>query len=199
MSLNMIQTLTNLLFELGELRFTPRAHQQRLKQHDPSDNIATHSFYTAVIGFFLARLEEVDDKKVILMCLIHDWGETRTGDHNWVHRRYVEEREQQVLSEQLNKVPAAGELQSLTREFLASETPEAKVAHDADQLAEILSLREYVEAGNREADRWLKNKGGGSCLDHLRTESGREWGRAVYERPASDWWTDLFQSDKNSI
>ena len=61
-------------------------HQQVLLAHDPTDNIASHSFRAAFIGYFLAKQLKADANKVLKMCLLHDLEEIRTGDHNWIHK-----------------------------------------------------------------------------------------------------------------
>ena len=48
------------------MRKTIRMHRQLLLTDDMSDNIATHSFRVAVIGYFLAKMEGADPLKVVM-------------------------------------------------------------------------------------------------------------------------------------
>src|SRR5690606_13800057 len=95
-----------------------------------------------------------DPYKVVMMCLFHDLGEARTGDHNWVHKRYVKVFEDEIRRDQLGTLPDQ-EPNLLMEEYEARETLEAQLAKDADTLDQILLLREYAWQGNQEAERWL--------------------------------------------
>ncbi|MDP4020918.1 MAG: HD domain-containing protein, partial [Candidatus Adlerbacteria bacterium] len=81
--------IVNFFFEVGTMRRLPRIHRQTLLVDDVTDTIASHSYRVALIGWHLAKMEKVDPYKVVMMCLLHDVGEARTGDHNWVHKRYI--------------------------------------------------------------------------------------------------------------
>ena len=52
--------------------------------------MAEHSFRPAVIGHALARLHgpAADAARVVLLCLLHDTPEARTGDMNYVYKKY---------------------------------------------------------------------------------------------------------------
>ena len=100
-----LQRTAQFLFEVGTMRKIARMHRQGLLTDDMSDNIATHSFRVTVIGFFLAKMEGVDPAKVMLMCLLHDMGESRSNDHNWIHKRYVTVAKLQILADQLGTLP----------------------------------------------------------------------------------------------
>jgi len=77
---NKIKNLVSFFYEIGTLRRILRAHQQTLFFRDESDNISSHSFRTAFVGYFLAKELKADADKVIKMCLLHDIEETRSGD-----------------------------------------------------------------------------------------------------------------------
>lgn len=189
-----VSRLVQFLFEVSTMRKTARMHRQLLCTDDLSDNIATHSFGVAFIGFILAKMEGVDWQKVVMMCLLHDTGESRTNDHNWVHRRYVSEDAEQVLDEQLGSLPFS-ELAEIAREYAKRETREAIVAKDADILHQVLLLREYKQQGNREAATWLVGKRKRRKYNYLkfvRTESARILGREIYDQNPSLWWRNLY-------
>ena len=67
---NKLDILANFFYEIGNLRMVLRSHQQTLLSHDPTDNIASHSFRTAFIGYFLAKELKADADKVLKMCMI---------------------------------------------------------------------------------------------------------------------------------
>ena len=137
-----IERLTGLLYEIGTLRKVPRAHQQTLLFQDLSDNIASHSYRTAIIGYFMAVYLEADSSRVVKMCLIHDLEESRTGDQNWLHKKYIKSFEDEVRKDQLAGFDKIDELKELSREYDLRETLEAKITKDADYLDELFLLRE---------------------------------------------------------
>jgi putative hydrolase of HD superfamily len=151
-----IKNLASFLYEVGTLRRVLRSHQQTLLSVDPADNISSHSFRTAFIGYFLAKGLKANTDKVVKMCLLHDIEEARAGDQNWVHKRYVKVFEKEIREEQLKNLPGSKELLKLSKEYQEGKTLEAKIAKDADLLDEIFLLREYQLQGNKEAIDWLK-------------------------------------------
>ena len=112
-----VKNLSNFLYEIGTLRRIQRSHRQTLLTNDDTDNIASHSFRVAIIGWFLAKLERVDASKVLFMCLLHDVPETRSGDQNWVHKKYVKVFEDEITKDQLKNLPGKNELHRIIREY----------------------------------------------------------------------------------
>ena len=186
--------MAQFLFEVSTMRKIARAHRQPLLTNDLSDNIATHSFQTAVIGLVLANMEGADVSKVVLMCLTHDMGEARTGDQNWVNKRYVTVDESLVFKEQIGTLPFPW-LVELCLEYQERTSPEALVAKDADVLCQVMLLKEYALQGNKEARVWLDGKTRQrpyAYLDRVKTVSGKALGRALYDEDPSSWWANLW-------
>ena len=188
------------LFEVGTMRKIPRAHMQLLHTSDLSDNIASHSYRVAVIGYFLAKLEGADAGKVMLMCLLHDVGETRTGDQNWVHKRYVEIDEMAVARDQLASLFFSNALETLT-EYAKRESREAIISKDADILDQLCLKCEHAMEGNEEAKRWLRGRTKPqeyNDVKHLKTLSAQLLGKAIYDTSPSSWWYDVYTRDRKS-
>lgn len=191
--------IADFFFELGTMRKVLRIHRQTLMTDDMSDNIATHSYRVAMIGWFLAKEEGVDLYKTVMMCLLHDIAEVRSGDHNWVHKRYVKIFEGEIKDEQLGSLPYS-DLKEIADEYDERRSKEAIVAKDADLLDQILLLREYEWQGNQEAISWLKGKATGersgaeAKLDTLQTDSAKRIGKEIYRSAPSDWFADLMTS-----
>lgn len=188
------ERLADFLYEIGTMRKILRIHRQTLLTDDVSDNIATHSYRVTLIGWLLAEMEGADKYKTIMMCLLHDAGEIRTNDHNWVHKRYSKTYDDEVLEEQLGSLPFR-ELFELAGEYEKRESTEAIIAKDADMIDQILLLREYEWQGNKEAAIWLKGKSGTEPSRHLtalKTESGRKLAASILERDPSDWWNEIW-------
>ncbi len=189
-----LQKIAQFLFEVGTMRKISRMHRQLLLTDDMSDNISTHSFRVVVIGYILAKMEGVDPLKVVMMCLLHDMGEARTNDHNWVHRRYVTEAEDQINAEQLGSLPF-GDFLEIGNEYMERKSRESIVAKDADVLDQVLLLREYEWQGNKEAAKWLggkRTKRRYAYLDYVKTESAKILGKTLYEEDPSSWWKNLY-------
>lgn len=193
-----IKNLTKFFYELGALRKVLRAHQQNLLTHDPSDNIAAHSFRVAFIGYFLAKELQVDADKVLKMCMLHDIEETRSGDMNWVNKRYVKVYADEIREGQLEDLPHNKELLELSEEYEKRETKESKVAKDADLLDQILLLKEYARQGNEEAKSWL-------CKDDLSKNQqiklmhfnfSKKLGKSAMDAVPHVWWEDVWTSTR---
>ncbi|MGD9506802.1 MAG: HD family hydrolase, partial [Syntrophobacteraceae bacterium] len=93
-----LKGVANFLFEVGMLKNTPRSGFQFLGSGEES--VAEHSFRATVIGYTLARLSgDADPFKVVSLCLFHDLPEARTGDMNYVNKRYVQVDENAAIDD----------------------------------------------------------------------------------------------------
>ena len=189
--------IMNFLFEIGTMKKLPRMHQQMLFLQDLSDNIATHSYRVAIISWFLAKMEKADTYKTLMMALLHDLKEIRSGDHNYVHKRYVKIFEEEISKEQLGDLPFK-ELFEINKEFDIKKSKEAIIAKDADLLDQMLLLKEYAHQGNKEAEIWLSGKGVSNKENiqykNLKTESAKELGKKILESRVSEWWENIWTS-----
>jgi len=189
------QKIVQFLFEMGTMRKIPRIHRQTFLTDDMSDNIATHSYRVALIGWFLANMEGANPEKVVMMCLTHDMPEVRSNDHNWIHKRYVKIFEKEIKEEQLGSLPFSG-LKEVIDEYDKRKSKEAIIAKDADMLDQIFLLREYVWQGNREAQIWLEGKQGGEGkndnTERFKTRSAQELFKTVMMENPSSWWNNLW-------
>ena len=194
---NKEKRIAKFLFEVGTMRKLVRMHRQVLLTDDLSDSIATHSYRVSLIGWFLAKEEKADPYKTVMMCLLHDLGEIRSGDHNWVHKRYVKVFDEEINKEQLGDLPYK-DLKKIVDEYTGRKTKEAILAKDSDLLDQILLLREYEWQGNKEASIWLHGKGKKKMneqLKKLKSASARRLGAAIYKENPSDWWDNLWTPD----
>ncbi len=179
-----MKQLANFLFEIGTLRKISRSHQQFLAS-DLSDNIASHSYRVSMIGMFLAEQEKADIKKVLMMCVTHDTSETRSGDQNWVHKKYLKVYEDEIIDSQFSFLPKNSEIKKFIKEYHERKTLEAKIAKDADLIDQILLLKEYAHAGSKEAVSWLKGK---AQFKLIQTRSAIKLAKQIYSTSPSEWW-----------
>jgi putative hydrolase of HD superfamily len=170
------------LFEAGMLKKTPRTGYQFLGSG--GESVADHSFRTAIIGYALASREpDADRTRIILMCLFHDLPEARTGDQNYVNKKYVKADEDGVIRDQVRGLRFGHEVLALMDEFNRGDTLEARLSRDADQLDLILELKEQLDAGNPNAGDWLTY-----ALKRLHTEGAKALAREIQTRHSTDWW-----------
>lgn len=192
-----IKQLVSFFFELGTLRKIVRSHRQTLLTDDLSDNIASHSFRVALFGYFLAKAEGANPDKVIKMCLLHDIEESRCGDQNWVHKKYLKVFEEEIRKEQLKKLPDHQELLVLSTEYQKRKTLEAKIAKDADLLDQIFLLREYVWQGNKEAERWLRSIRKESEFEkRVFSKIAKRIAKEAKKQRPSIWWKSSWRDDR---
>lgn len=180
----MMKRIVEFFFEVGMLKKTPRTGYQFLGSG--GESVADHCFRTAVIGYGLASLhQEADASKVVLMCLFHDFPEARTGDHNYVNKRYVRVDENSAVRDLVRELVFGSQVQELIAEFCLGQTLEAKLSKDADQLDLILELKEQQDIGNRYAVDWLS-----FAVKRLITEEAKQVAREILTTDSAQWWFD---------
>lgn len=177
--------IANFLFEVGMLKKTPRSGWGFLPGA-VGESVADHVFRTTVIAWVLARMvPEVDDARVVQLALVHDLEEARTSDLNYVHQRYVTVDEAAASRDQARGLPFGEELVELSAEYRAALSPEARLAHDADQLEMLISLKEQLDGGASAAGQWIP-----FVLERLRTDSAKELAETILGCQSQDWWFD---------
>jgi putative hydrolase of HD superfamily len=176
--------VVDFLFEVGMLKRTPRSGWQFLGAG--SETVAEHVFRMTMIAYVLARLDgTVDADKVLRMALVHDLPETRTGDLNYVNQKYVVADEERAAAEQTAGLPFGEELRELLAEYRAEQSAEAILAHDADQLAMLLELKEHIDSGTPAAADWTP-----FVVRRLRTPAATELAERILHGDSASWWFD---------
>ena len=174
--------IINFFFEVGMLKKTPRSGFQFLGSG--RESVADHSFRVAIIGFTLARMDgNADPFKVVCMCIVHDLPEARTGDQNYVNKKYVTVDETGAIADLAESLPFGDELQELLKEYRDSKTAEARLVHDADQLDLILELKEQNDLGNSYASKWIY-----FARQRLITAIAKEIAEEILTTDSTDWW-----------
>jgi putative hydrolases of HD superfamily len=136
-----------LLYELGTLRFLQRTWEQFLTPEFA--NIVEHMYRMTWIAMIIARHEvQVDEARVIKMCLVHDITESRGVDRNYLKKHYSTSDEILAAEHTLEDTVFADEFLELRKEFEEAKTIEAKIANDADKLDCSLELKEQESRGN---------------------------------------------------
>ncbi|MCF7890789.1 HD domain-containing protein [Candidatus Bipolaricaulota bacterium] len=190
-----LANIARFIFELGQLKRTPRSGWLKLGVDNP-ESVAEHSFRTAAIGFLLGKLEGENSYEVAGYCLFHDMAETRTLDLDWLAQDYLKKRDyisSDVVNDQLSGLPKG--LKGSLKELLDGSTKSEgvkQVARDADLLELIFQAFEIAHQGNPLAEKWATN-----TLPSLKTDSGRQIGEFLKEKQREGrlnhlvtWWEE---------
>jgi len=174
--------------ELGQLKRVRRSGWW-VAGIDDAESVAEHVWRTAAIAFVLAKLEGADPHRAAAIAVFHDIAETRINDQHHLGRSYVDasDAEERVIQAQSARLPAAiaASIGALTSEARAKETPEARIAKDADRLECLFQAREYEAAGHRATKTWIE-----TARAALVTESARRIADACVRGDPHRWWSE---------
>lgn len=139
------QKFLEILKQAAKLKVTPR---HCYTEENRAESVADHSWRIALMAMLLSGEEEfreVDMNKVIRMCLIHDLGESFTGDIPTFDKTDDDTRTEDTLF--LEWVdgfpePQRQEWQMLLAEMDRLETKEAKTYKALDKLEALISHNE---------------------------------------------------------
>lgn len=117
------------------------------------ESVAEHTCQMALMAYFLRdEFPEVDMDKVIRMCLIHDLGESFTGDIPTFMKTTADEgKEDDLLGRWVDTLPSPyrEEMAALYAEMAARETMEAKLYKALDGLEAV------IQHNDSPLDTWL--------------------------------------------
>jgi len=183
-----------LLYELGMLRHLPRQWTRFGGMN--TANLADHHFRVAWTALVIAKHEktDVDTDKILKMALVHDVGESRTNDADYISRQYVERHEVEALDDIFSGTALAEEFKLLVEEYETRESLESKIVKDADQLDIDFEIQELTANGVKITD-WLRHR------DHVSdnfffTDTAKRLYKQIYASSPHDWHAN---SDKNRV
>jgi putative hydrolase of HD superfamily len=171
------------LQEVGMLNMTPRSGFAFLGTG--AQSVSEHIFRMIHIAFVLARMsdEPVDELRLLHLVMFHDLPEARTGDHNYVNRKYVHEEIEKLLDDGAREWAHGTEIVAHIREFEDAQTLEARLAKDADQLELLLVLKQHGDIGNPHAADWIA-----PLLARLKTDAGKQLAQEILATRWDAWW-----------
>ena len=156
---------------------------------DP-ESVAEHSFRCAVIGYVIAKIEQVAPYKVLVMTIFGDIHEARINDLHKMAQRYMDfqKAEDQAFGEQMQTLsaPIKNELLALRNEYRKQNTREGIIARDADILECLIQAKEYQEHGFKEASKFMKK-----APECLRTKTARQLWKLAKKMNLNEWWEKL--------
>lgn len=110
------------------------------------ESVAEHSFMLAVMAYLVKdAFPEVDIHKVVVMCLLHDFGEAVTGDIPAFEKTKKDEMiEEDAIDTLLKELPKKqqAEMAALFQEMKEMQTPEAKLCKGLDKMEAVLQHNE---------------------------------------------------------
>jgi putative hydrolases of HD superfamily len=181
-----LESITELIFQAHQLK---RIHRTGYQFLGPGrESVAEHTFATIFIAYVMAQINpRVNALRLLSMCLIHDLPEARTGDLNYVQKRYVTADEDRAMAESVATLPFGRKMTDIISEFRKGQSMEAKLAHDADQLSFVVELKFLLEMGFATPEKWIS-----SVVQRLKTPTGKKMADAIMATPLDGWWQKIF-------
>ncbi|MFI1399373.1 HD family hydrolase [Streptomyces sp. NPDC020681] len=179
-----LSAVAHFLYEAGTLKHARRTGWWMAGVRDP-ESVAEHSWRTSLIASIIAKLEGADPARAAFLAVWHDSQETRTGDVNYLGKKYSTEADPRaVTADQTVGMPEAlaSTVRDLVAEYEAKESAEAICARDADKLECLLQGIEYKAQGYENAQRWIDNSRG-----RLVTETGQRLADELLSQGSLDW------------
>lgn len=173
-----------LLYEVGCLRFLQRNWRQFLNAD--FSNETEHSFRVIWIAMILASYENVKDiGKVVQMALIHDVGESRSGDVHYISRLYTSRDEELAVEDVFGGTVVANDMIALWKEYEERKTIEAKIVKDADNLDVEFELKEQEAKGETLRKYWFDARQ--RVYKNLYTKSAKKMWKEIQDSSPHDW------------
>ncbi|MCA9408945.1 MAG: HD family hydrolase [Candidatus Omnitrophica bacterium] len=191
---NRITAALNFFTEAGLLKKIKRSGWWVVGIKEP-ESVADHSFRVAVIGHYIAHLENADPYKVMVMCLFNDIHEARINDLHKMGHYYIEfkEAEKKVFKDQICPLDSKvkNELQSFREDYEKQKCKESLIARDADILECLIQAKEYTDQGYSQARKFLKK-----APDHLKTKTAKAMWKQLTSWDSGQWWEDVVKFDR---
>jgi len=167
---------------LDKLKRTKRKGWVDAKIPD-SESVSDHSFSTAVLSMILGPKFKVNTEKLIKMALIHDIGESITGDITWFSKAHgvnkevliKKEKNERMVMKKILSTLKNNEYLDLWKEMDEMKTKEAKLHKEIDRLD--MTLQAYYNEKRTKinldgffhfADLFIKDKNIKKILDKIK-------------------------------
>jgi len=187
-----MKRIADLLFEARMLKDVPRSGLNFLGVG--RESVAEHVYSVTFIAFVMMQLHpELDGRKLLCLCLVHDLPEARTGDLNSVHKSYVQADEDRAVADLTQGLAFGDRIRELIAEYRAGRSLEARLARDADQLALVLELKDLDDIGHGPPQTWLPH-----VVGRLQTDTGKALADAIMSTRRDAWWWQAALSREKS-
>ena len=184
------------LFEISALRHVDRTWKHFLHAH--AANNAEHTFRMLWIALTLIKFHKgsVDHEKVLKLALMHDIAESRTGDVNYISRRYTKRDDDRALSDMSEGTIHEKELQALFHEYEERKTIESKIVKDADNLDVEIELREMEVTGLVLPKEWRRIRNT-RVHKQLYTAAAKRMWKEIEKANPHDWHVHAHTKNKS--
>jgi len=189
-----MKNLVNYVFEMSQLKLQDHVGGKKIWVEYP-EKVAMHVYLAQIIVWMLALKEGADPAKVIMMILIHDNPETRILDLDYIAQKYnpgKKTAEVNAFNDQTEGLfqELKASMRDLFAEFMGQETPESRIAKDADKLEQSFQAKIYMGTGIPAARIWFEESG-----KLLQTESAKALYEALTQTSYTDWVQALFAKE----
>lgn len=180
--------IIDFIFETRLLRNLKRSGLEIFLAGPIQQSVSEHAFLSSLISLVMCLIDKtVDVGKVLSISITHDLEEVRTGDINQVNKMYISENERfNAFRDLVDPLDFKASLLNLYKERREERTEEAKVARDADILAEAVLEKENLDVGHRYAKEWV-----GFTVQRLQTKVGKELGKEILKTDSHRWFQNL--------
>lgn len=174
-----------LLYEVGSLRFIERTWKQFLSPNFA--NLAEHHLRVVWIALLLAKYEgKGNTEKIMKMALVHDLGESRTGDLNYLTKQYASRNEDKAIKDIFKNTELEKEMVSLWHEYEGKKTIEAQIVKDADFLDVDFEIKEQESMGRKNMKNWSPRRK--KISEKFYTNSAKKIWKAIQTSKPEDWY-----------
>ena len=145
------------LLEANALERVPRAGFVMCGVKSP-ENVAAHTSGMAIAALLIAdrMTEPIDRGRLLTLALLHDIGESRTGDVALIEKTAADrEAEERATAEMLEGLPA--HYAAAVAEYEAQETLEARIVKAADKVQMMAKILAYEADGNGDLAAFWRN------------------------------------------
>ncbi|MBI4226266.1 HD domain-containing protein [Candidatus Roizmanbacteria bacterium] len=173
-----------LLYEVGCMRFLQRNWRQFLNAD--FSNETEHTFRVIWIALVLAKHEGVKDLgKITQLALVHDIGESRSGDVHYVSRQYTKRDEGLAVRDIFQETSLDQEMLAVWKEYEERKTIESKIVKDADNLDVEFELKEQEAKGEQIGKYWRDARQ--IVYQNLFTKSAKRMWQEIQKSNPHDW------------
>ncbi len=171
------------LYEIGALRFVQRTWRQFFRE-DVANN-SEHMFRVMWTALAISKAEKVkNEEKILKMALVHDIGESRCPDSNYLSKNYSTRDEDKALNDMLVSTEFEKEFVELFNEYHARKSIEAKIVKDADNLDVDFEIVEHAANGSTLIKNWKSKR----ALVY----------KELFTSTAKKMWKEIYNSDPNA-
>ena len=181
-----MNNIVNLIFEAAVVKRLKRTGWQILG--DNEETVGEHSFMTAVISLFLAKeikkVKPINVEKVLIMSILHDFHEARTGDVDKIATLYIKRDEAKANRDIFQSVDPG--IIVMLEEYEQKGSLEAKIVFEANVIALLVELKQLEEKGNTHVREWLDGN-----MIRLRLPESKQLAQTIITTDSHDWWKEI--------